>query len=123
VLEYVDQLLGDPGAAPSTQEPIVLAHKIDEIPARSRSRHIFARQGFTMINLPVRVIPEKASALDEERWSHVVDGLPSLTAADLERRGDWEAVPWRLRKETEPRPAKRPPRKASAASGREGVET
>ncbi|MCZ6777615.1 MAG: tetratricopeptide repeat protein [Acidobacteria bacterium] len=117
LLEYVDRLLEVPEDIQFAQEPFVLAHKLDEIPGRSRARHIFSRQGFPMINLPVRIFPEEGVA-DSARWSHVVDGLPSLTASGLEQGMGSEESLRQFKKNKEPRPAMNPSCTGRAGSGR-----
>ena len=122
LLRYVNGLLEKPQAVPGTEEPFILAHKIDEIPARARARHIFYRQGFTMINLPVRIVPE-SDGDEEERWTHVVDGLPSLTASGLERPERSGSSPRHPRTDTEPRPAKRSSQDYRSGSWKQGAKT
>jgi tetratricopeptide (TPR) repeat protein len=86
LLFEVDRLLREvPAAAADPARTEVLVHRFDQIPGLSRARHLFERSGFTMENLPVAVRQADEPGGDR-RWARVLEGLPVLTAVDLEAR-------------------------------------
>lgn len=82
LLQWVDREIEAAGRerAPAGRRTI-LVHRFDRIPDTSRARHLFARSGFTIENLPVTIEGEEA---DGARWAHILDGLPAVTAAEIE---------------------------------------
>ncbi|MEE9218320.1 MAG: O-antigen ligase family protein, partial [Acidobacteriota bacterium] len=119
LLRHIEHLLQEQAAPDgSTPYPRVLSARLDAVLGTSRAWHLFGRLGFAMENLPVTVL-EAEHPPQEDAWARVLEGLPVLTAAELERPRQRQA-PAGLREETDAKPAGRPPRQAGMRTGNGG---